>query len=106
MGRRSKKAFGKGGASETVIDGVTGLHFWEQSVPAICDVVQRFETEGIQFDPVRMRAHVERFSTQRFRNEFREFVEARWAEHQSKLRLSANRTSDGSQRHLARVAPA
>ncbi|WP_046866129.1 glycosyltransferase family 4 protein [Microvirga massiliensis] len=99
-------AFGKGGASETVIDGITGLHFWEQSVPAICDVVRRFEIEGIQFDPVRMRAHVERFSTQRFRSEFREFVEARWAEHQSKIRSSANRTPDGSQCHLARVVSA
>ena len=43
-------AFGRGGASETVIDGITGLHFWSQSVEAICDVVQRFESAIEDFD--------------------------------------------------------
>src|SRR5690606_5661152 len=60
-------AFGKGGASETVIDGVTGLHFHEQSTDAICEVVERFETIERNFDPHRLRAHAEQFSTALFR---------------------------------------
>jgi glycosyltransferase involved in cell wall biosynthesis len=75
-------AFGKGGAFETVVDGVTGLHFHEQSVEAISDVVERFESlpQGY-FDPAALRAHAEKFSTASFRAQFRAFVDARWAEH-------------------------
>ncbi len=74
-------AFGKGGASETVLDGVTGLHFWSQTVEAVHDVVDRFERDTIRFDPARLRVHAERFSTETFRRKFRDFVEAKWAEH-------------------------
>jgi glycosyltransferase involved in cell wall biosynthesis len=80
-------AFARGGASETVVDGVTGLHFDEQSASAICGVVEKFETMPRRFDPLRIRAHAERFSTQQFRRQFRQFVEARWMEHQEKLRV-------------------
>jgi glycosyltransferase involved in cell wall biosynthesis len=74
-------AFAKGGALETVVDEVTGLHFHEQSASAICDVVERFEALPWDFDPTQLRAHAERFSTRRFRQQFRQYVEARWAEH-------------------------
>src|SRR5690606_4069259 len=40
-------AFAKGGAVETVIDGVTGIHFHEQSAEAIRAAVERFETEPL-----------------------------------------------------------
>lgn len=79
-------AYGRGGASETVVNGVTGLHFDEQSASAICDVVEQFEAMPGCFDPHRIRAHSERFSTEQFRRQFRQFVEARWVEHQDKLR--------------------
>jgi glycosyltransferase involved in cell wall biosynthesis len=79
-------AFSKGGASETVVDGVTGLHFHEQSAEAICEIVERFEALRIPFDPQRLRAHAERFSTRQFRRQFRQFVEARWVEHQERVR--------------------
>jgi glycosyltransferase involved in cell wall biosynthesis len=79
-------AFGKGGALETVVDGVTGLHFHEQSAEAIRDVVERFETlPPDYFDPVVLRAHADKFSTKNFRIQFREFVDARWAEHLAML---------------------
>jgi glycosyltransferase involved in cell wall biosynthesis len=79
-------AFGKGGACETVRHGVTGLHFHEQSVDAICDVVERFETTKPSFDPQRLRAHAEQFSTAHFRRQFRSFVDSAWAAHQRALR--------------------
>jgi glycosyltransferase involved in cell wall biosynthesis len=76
-------AFGRGGACETVIDGITGLHFHEQSPEAICDAVERFERRTHGFDPTSLRAHAEQFSTTAFRRTFRQFVESKWAEHKS-----------------------
>lgn len=78
-------AFGKGGASETVKHGITGLHFHEQSAEAICDVVERFESTSPPFDPHRLRAHAEQFSTAHFRKKFRCFVDSAWAAHQRTL---------------------
>ena len=74
-------AFGRGGASETVVDGVTGLHFHEQTVASICDVVQRFESRETAFDPVVIRTHAMRFSTDRFRREFSTYIDQAWANH-------------------------
>ncbi len=67
-------AFGKGGASETVVDGVSGLFFNEQSVESIIDAVKRFEDSYDNFDPVRIRENAERFSVERFKKEFSDFV--------------------------------
>ncbi len=75
-------AFFRGGASETVIDGVTGFHFREQTTQAICEVVDRFESMDAPFEPLKIRAHAQRFSTPRFKREFRELVERAWANHQ------------------------
>lgn len=80
-------AFAKGGAVETVIDGVTGIHFHEQSAEAIRAAVERFETEPLVFDPMQLRAHADRFSTREFRRQFRDFVEARWAEHLNEIKV-------------------
>ena len=74
-------AFNKGGASETVVDGVTGLHFREQTTEAIRDAVERFEAREVPFDPQVIRAHARRFSTQRFRLQFRDYVERAWDDH-------------------------
>jgi glycosyltransferase involved in cell wall biosynthesis len=82
-------AFARGGALETVVDGVTGLHFHEQSAHAIQQVVRRFEAVSGQFQPELIRAHAERFSTQRFRAEFREFVDTCWSEHQREVNVPA-----------------
>ncbi len=74
-------AFGRGGASETVVDGVTGFHFWEQTTDAICKAVSKFENSTVQFDPATIRQHAERFSIARFRTEFKELVMAKWLAH-------------------------
>lgn len=81
-------AFGRGGACETVIDGVTGLHFHEQTPEAICAAVERLEGLTQNFDPVRLRAHAEQFSTSAFRKSFRQFIESKWAEHQDYARAN------------------
>ena len=74
-------AFGRGGAAETVVDYATGLLFHEQSAEAIRDVVRRFEVIEDSFDHEAIRAHALRFSTERFRDEFRNYLHARWIEH-------------------------
>lgn len=79
-------AFGRGGASETVIDGVTGLLFDEQSTVAIQATVRKFERLEAGFDPEVIRAHSLRFSTERFRSEFTQYVHTKWCEHSKQLR--------------------
>ncbi|MCB4769066.1 glycosyltransferase [Ancylobacter sp. Lp-2] len=79
-------AFGKGGASETVIDGVTGLHFKQQTADAIRDAVKRFEAlPPDHFDREQLRAQALRFSSSVFRARFRAFVEEAWAVHLGRL---------------------
>jgi glycosyltransferase involved in cell wall biosynthesis len=74
-------AFGKGGATETVIDGETGLFFHEQSSEAIARAVDEFEGCRDKFDRTRIRQHAERFGTSRFCDEFRSFVFQKWDAH-------------------------
>jgi glycosyltransferase involved in cell wall biosynthesis len=83
-------AFGKGGSLETVVDRVTGLHFHEQSADAICDAVERFERMPADFfDAEALRAHADQFSTKNFRQQFRAYVDSRWAEHLAWLAAGA-----------------
>lgn len=79
-------AFGRGGACETVVDGITGLFFHEQTTAAICDAVARFEQQQSRFNPLVIRAHAEKFSDAEFRQSFKRFVKARWTEHQNALK--------------------
>lgn len=79
-------AFGRGGATETVIDGETGLFFYEQTSEAIVKAVQEFELCRTKFDRNRIRQNAERFSTSRFCSEFREFVFQQWDTHCQSMR--------------------
>jgi len=68
-------AYGRGAVCETVVDGVTGLFFYEQSEVAIVDVVRRFEAAPGCFVAADIRKNAERFSSSRFKKEFLNFVE-------------------------------
>jgi len=72
-------AFGKGGVTETVIDGDTGLYFTEQTAGSLIDAIRRFERSRRCFDPRRIRRNAERFSIERFRHEFAALVEWEYA---------------------------
>jgi glycosyltransferase involved in cell wall biosynthesis len=74
-------AFGRGGATETVIDGETGIFFNEQTAEAIVKAVDEFELCREKFDRARIRQNAERFSTGRFCSEFRDFVFKHWEAH-------------------------
>ena len=58
-------AFSRGGATETVIDGVTGVHFVEQSVDSMADAVLQLERLGME--PMQCRQNAERFDRLEFR---------------------------------------
>lgn len=77
-------AFDYGGARETVIDGVTGVLFHEQTVSALIDAVRSFESVPA-FDAETLRAHAETFSESVFKNKFRAMVARTVSNHRDRL---------------------
>jgi glycosyltransferase involved in cell wall biosynthesis len=73
-------AYGRGGACETIVPlgqgSPTGILFDAQSVASVRDAVEQFEAAVDSFAPETCRRNAERFSPERFRQEFAEFVEA------------------------------
>jgi hypothetical protein len=60
-------AYGRGGALETIKDGLTGVHFAEQTVESLMAAVRRCETS--EWRPEGIAAHAATFSRERFLNE-------------------------------------
>lgn len=94
-------AFGLGGARETVLPlrmapadrcaadakdagaaepgySPTGVLFPEQRVESLTAAIAEFEANESRFDSAAIRAHAERFSAQRFREELRDLVDRCW----------------------------
>jgi glycosyltransferase involved in cell wall biosynthesis len=63
-------AFGRGGATESVVDGQTGLFFEQQTVADLKEAVDRFEKSSERFIPSVIRQRAEFFRPERFREEF------------------------------------
>ena len=75
-------AFGRGGALET-IRGLhhtqpTGIFFEEQSTAALVAAIEQFEQHSLLITPEACRDNALRFSQQRFRHEFSQFVKIRF----------------------------
>lgn len=72
-------AYGCGGAAETVrgldMPEPTGVFVREQSVEALIEAIETFETNDEKFNPEACRKWAERFSENRFREEFKNSVE-------------------------------
>jgi glycosyltransferase involved in cell wall biosynthesis len=68
-------AYGKGGVTETVIEGKTGVFFLKQTVESLMEAVQRFESGVYAFDSEVLRQNAERFSPENFRAQLSEFVD-------------------------------
>lgn len=73
-------AYGRGGATETVQEGRTGLFFAEQTVDSVAECIQRFERDGVSASRQAIRDESLRFSEERFRAEMRAFCEKRMGE--------------------------
>lgn len=70
-------AYAKGGALETVIDGVTGLHFHEQSEDALMEAVQRLERGEIRFHAGAIRTHAASFDLAHFNEKLTQLIRDR-----------------------------
>lgn len=68
-------ALGDGGTAETVIDGVTGIHFKNQTKEDIMLAVQRFET--LDFDYKKISNLSQSYSIERFKKEFLDFLNSK-----------------------------
>jgi UDP-N-acetylmuramyl pentapeptide phosphotransferase/UDP-N-acetylglucosamine-1-phosphate transferase/glycosyltransferase involved in cell wall biosynthesis len=81
-------AFGRGGATESVIHGQTGLLFNEQTVKSLTQAITDFEAR--EWDPALIRKNAERFSIPEFREKFSRIVKTEWAAHLAE-RIDKNR---------------
>ncbi|MBX3052401.1 MAG: glycosyltransferase [Caldilineaceae bacterium] len=65
-------AFAGGGALDTVVPGVTGEHFAEQTVEGLLAVLEKFDPTA--YDPMACRAQAERFGRGVFRGKLMDFL--------------------------------
>jgi glycosyltransferase involved in cell wall biosynthesis len=65
-------AYGRGGALETVADGVSGIFFETQTVEDISSAVKRFSK--LEIDSQAIAAHAKRFGRDRFLQEIRSHI--------------------------------
>jgi len=66
-------AYRGGGAMETVVDGITGIFFNEQTPQCLIDTIKNFDST--KFDPKKIKQHANNFSIGRFKEEFQKTVE-------------------------------
>lgn len=71
-------ALRRGGATETVLEGVTGEFFDEPSEEFLADCVRRFLEREHSYDRAAIRAQAEKFSAERFRSAIRSTVADAW----------------------------
>ena len=65
-------AYGRGGARDSVVDGVTGVLYDEPGVEGLCDAIERFE--DMRFDTAEIRRRATAFGPERFRRELTELL--------------------------------
>jgi glycosyltransferase involved in cell wall biosynthesis len=66
-------AYGAGGALETIVEGVTGELFFEQTPEAVAAVMAEYDPR--RYDPAILRAHALTFSPERFSAQLRALVD-------------------------------
>ncbi len=69
-------ALGIGGAKETVVDGITGILYSDNSASGLNAAVTRFQNMESTFKESAIRDHASSFSTDRFREEFLSFAQS------------------------------
>lgn len=67
--------YAKGGALETVISEKTGVFFGKQDIDCLIESVKYFEKIEHRFDPIYIREHSMKFNKERFKNEFKTFIQ-------------------------------
>ncbi|MFZ0887072.1 MAG: glycosyltransferase family 4 protein [Candidatus Binataceae bacterium] len=91
-------AYNRGGVTESVVAGETGVFFEEQTAPALMAAVEEFEKGRGRFDPARIRANAEAFGAERFRREFARLIEDEWAAFTARNRARHPQIAAGTRR--------
>jgi glycosyltransferase involved in cell wall biosynthesis len=76
-------AYKAGGTLDTVVPGVSGEYFTEQTVDNLAAALTAFNPDA--YDPKRIRSHAETFDTKVFRERFGAFVERSMAEYRTRI---------------------
>ncbi len=71
-------ALGKGGATETIKEGETGLFFASENSFDIEKAVERFESEKYSWDSGKIREHALKFSKDNFKQQIKAFIERKY----------------------------
>jgi hypothetical protein len=74
-------AYKGGGALDTVIEGVTGEYFDEQTVDSLAAAMQSFD--AAKYNPATIRNHALKFDTAIFKQQISSFVGQAWHAHQT-----------------------
>ena len=72
-------AYAYGGALDTVIEGVSGTLFRQQTVESLIDALQRFDAD--LYDPLVIRRHAEQFDVAVFRQKMADYIAGACEEH-------------------------
>jgi glycosyltransferase involved in cell wall biosynthesis len=67
-------AYGAGGALDSVVDGETGLFFYDANPESLANAVRTFEVERESFDSARIAEHATSFDVGHFKARFADFV--------------------------------
>jgi len=76
-------AYGKGGALDTVTDGVTGILFKQQSKDSLVEALRKFET--MSFNKQRIREHALKFDVEKFKQKIKQYIEEKYQEHRKNM---------------------
>lgn len=76
-------AYGKGGATETVLHGKTGAHFSEQTEESLIKAVQSWAQLELD-SPAQIRQHALQFSEEAFQSKIRQQINAWWSAFEGK----------------------
>lgn len=91
-------AYGRGGALDSVIDGVTGIFFNEPTADSLAEAIRKLRLAD--FDPNAIRRHAESFDVDVFRRKMSKFIAEMQDQHRSQYRMpEPERLGEG----LARV---
>jgi len=73
-------AFRAGGAKETILEGKTGIFFDKQTSSFLVEALKKFKK--YQFSSKLIRSHAEKFSLEKFKKEFKDWVIEEYNKHQ------------------------
>jgi glycosyltransferase involved in cell wall biosynthesis len=65
-------AFRAGGAKETILEGKTGIFFNKQNPSSLVGALKKFKNS--HFNPKLIRSHAEKFSLEKFKKNFKDWV--------------------------------